>query len=677
MPSNQFCFLKKSPIASIAWMTALILLEVRQANATDYASILSGSNWYVPVPNMLAYGANVSNGFSNPFPIGDQTLWNGVNVTSPPGSSITTFTGSTSAQMALGPLTTTATSSMAGRVSSTGAIAIVFTPTGGGTSTLGLGQFEVIGGINEMEMQMVTGAGLVTTHWAYMTPYNPSTFNPLPATTIPVSTANPYYAWTSGTVWKMVSTALFGSAAPGRFIVNGYNGGYFTGTGVGPASSAVNFTELGSITAQGKVLFTTISNGSTAVNASYGDISGSNANASMTLAGYDSASATATGSYTYLTQIAPYASAVTAANNPAAIGAANTLWNMATIPLGLTGAMAPVLTALDNLNGTAQSNAISQTIPVLAGSGSLATASSQRNFSQFISARQNNLAGNGNGEEMLGSREVWGKAYGAWGNQQTFHNIAGYASNSGGIILGADHVLSPRTNLGIVLGASSTSISANNSDAPSNLNINSYQIGGYGDYAIQKDLNWSYQVNGALNQNLGSRNISFYGVNASSNYNSYTGHAGTGLQQYFDANDRTRATAFLRADYLTVRSNAYSESNAGALNLNVNEQAWNELYSTVGLRLDYEFMPKIKLSTSVAAGYNFLNRQVLLTSSYAGGGDSFTTYGLQLSPWLYSGGLGVGGMLQKNLELNMRYDVQTTTSGYLNQIASAKLKIYL
>lgn len=677
MPSFPFSFLKNSLAVSIAWMTGLFLLGIQQVSATDYASILSGSNWYVPAPNMLAYGANVSNGFSNPFPIGDQTLWNGINVTSSLGSSVTTFTGSTTAQMALGPITTTATSTMAGSVSSTGAIAIVFTPTGGGASTLGLGQFEAIGGINEMEMQMVTGAGLVTTHWAYMVPYNPSTFTPLPATTIPVSTANPYYSWTSGTVWRMVSTALFGSAAPGRFVINGYNGGYFTGTGVGPTGSAVSFTELGSITAQGKVLFATINSGSTAVNASYGDISGSNANASMTLAGYDSAAATATGAYTYLTQIAPYASTVDAARNSAAIGAANSLWNMATIPLGLTGAMAPVLTALDNLSGTSQSNAISQTIPLLAGAGSLATASTQRNFSQFVSARQNNLAGNGNGGEILGSREVWGKAYGTWGNQQTFANVAGYTSNSGGVILGADHVLSPRTNLGLALGVSSSSISANNSSAPSNLNMNSYQIGGYGDYAIKKDLNWSYQVSGALNQNTGSRNISFYGVNANSNYNSFTGHAGTGLQQYFDANDRTRLTPFLRADYLTIQSNAYSESNAGVLNLNVSKQTWNELYSTAGLKLDYELMPKIKLSANAAAGYNVLNRQALLTSSYAGGGDSFTTYGLQLSPWLYSGGFGIGGMLRRNLEINFRYDVQTTTSGYLNQIASAKLKIYL
>ena len=88
-------------------------------------------------------------------------------------------------------------------------------------------------------------------------------------------------------------------------------------------------------------------------------------------------------------------------------------------------------------------------------------------------------------------------------------------------------------------------------------------------------------------------------------------------------------------------------------------------------------MPKVKLSTNVSAGYNSLNRQVLLGASYAGGGNSFTTYGLQLSPWLYNAGAGISGVITKDIELNVRYDLQTSTSGYLNQIASAKLKFYL
>jgi len=528
-----------------------------------------------------------------------------------------------------------------------------------------------------MEMQMITGTSLLVTHWAYMTPYSGPNSAATPPIAHPPSNANPYYSWTAGTVWKIVDPILFGTTAPGRFVVSNYNGGYFYGYGVGPKSNPVAYTQLGSITPQGMVLFATMAKGTQVLNASYGELTGSSGSGVMTLADYDSTTASPIGSVTLLSQISPYSSVISSTNNPAAAGAANTLWNLGTSEAGLTGAMAPVLLALDNYSGKDLSNAISQTLPLLTGAGSQATANSQRIINQFVMARQNNLSGQSNGEEILGNKEFWGKVYGSWGNQQNWGNVAGYSNNTGGFILGGDQILSPQSRIGAFLGFSSSSLSSNNNYAPSNLNISSYQLGAYGNYDLRKDLNWNYQLNGALNQNTGSRNISFYGVTANSSYNSYTGHLGTGLQQYFDLNDKTRITPTLRADYLTIQSNAYSESNAGPLNLNVNNQTWNELYTTAGIKFDYQFMPQVKVSTNIAAGYNLLNRQVLITSSYQGGGDPFTTYGLQLSPWLYSGGVGIGGMIHKDIELNIRYDLQTTSSSYMNQIASAKLKFYM
>jgi len=679
-------------------MAAYLFFGVQKAySQTNYATILNGSNWDVPLANQLAYGANASSGFSAPFSLGDQTTWGcqlgisgcttssntGITVTGSTGGT-TTFIGTATGTMKIGILPASSSySSISGKVSSAGVIAMVFTPTDssgastGGNTTLGLGNFRNVGGVNEMEMQMITGTSLLVTHVAYMTPYSgPNSAAPAPIAN-PPSSFNPYYSWVSGTAWKIVDPTLFGTLAPGRLVVSTYNGGYFSGFGIRPNGSTVNFTHLGSITPEGMVLFATLAKDVSTLNTSYGQLTGSNGSGQVTMADYDSTTATATGSFTSLTQISPYTSVVSAANNPAAAGAANTLWNLGTSYSGLTGAMAPVLLALSNYGGTDISNAISQTLPLLTGAGSQATANSQRIINQFVMARQNNLSGQTNGEEILGNKEVWGKVYGSWGKQQNWSNVAGYSSNTGGFLLGGDQTLSTKSRLGAFMGFSNSSLSSNNSYAPSNLNISSYQLGAYGNYDLRKDINWNYQLNGAFNQNTGSRNISFYGVTANSSYNSYTGHIGTGLQQFFDLNDKTQITPTLRADYLTVQSNAYSESNAGPLSLNVNNQTWNELYTTAGIKFDYLLLPKVKISTNVAAGYNLLNRQVLLTSSYQGGGDAFTTYGLQLSPWLYSGGLGIGGMLDKDIELNIRYDLQTTSSGYLNQIASAKLKFYL
>ena len=61
-------------------------------------------------------------------------------------------------------------------------------------------------------------------------------------------------------------------------------------------------------------------------------------------------------------------------------------------------------------------------------------------------------------------------------------------------------------------------------------------------------------------------------------------------------------------------------------------------------------------------------------AAYAGGGDSFVTSGLKLSPWLYSTGVGVAGT-RDNLELGVRYGLQASPSGFLNQTGSLVLKL--
>ena len=84
--------------------------------------------------------------------------------------------GFSSAQLAIGPASHTENTTIQGFVATSGQITMVFTPVGGGTPTVGLGQMRLINGVWQMEMQMITGQNLLITHWAYMTPYNPATF---------------------------------------------------------------------------------------------------------------------------------------------------------------------------------------------------------------------------------------------------------------------------------------------------------------------------------------------------------------------------------------------------------------------------------------------------------------------------------------------------------------------
>ena len=126
------------------------------AQSTQSDSILSNSNWYVPVPGLIAYGSgNVS--FYRPPPIafGDQTLWalgkatNGV------------FAGQSNAVFDINGLSSTSAQSMQGVVSTSGQIAIVFSPASGAAQRRSASaRCASSTGVPLIEMQMVTGSQL-------------------------------------------------------------------------------------------------------------------------------------------------------------------------------------------------------------------------------------------------------------------------------------------------------------------------------------------------------------------------------------------------------------------------------------------------------------------------------------------------------------------------------------
>src|SRR4051794_30055841 len=77
------------------------------AQSAVWDATLSNSHWYVPVPQLLAYAAPKT-GFSSPIPIGDQTLWS----LGPAANG--SFTGTSTAQLSIGPKLVTDNSTIQG-----------------------------------------------------------------------------------------------------------------------------------------------------------------------------------------------------------------------------------------------------------------------------------------------------------------------------------------------------------------------------------------------------------------------------------------------------------------------------------------------------------------------------------------------------------------------------------
>lgn len=270
-------------VTTVLSLAACCLPGAALAQTNVWDSILSNTNWYVPVPNLVAYMTGAQS-FIQPPPlaIGDQTLWswgpvvNGV------------ISGTSNAQFYIGSQTVaTSPLLMNGMVTDLGQLFLKFTPEGGGTTTLGIGQIREIGGVPLAEMQMITGSGTLVTHWAYMAPYNPATFTPPPPSQyISANVTSPEWRWTAGKTWQIVSPTLFGSSTPGTFKISAYDNGYFWGLGAGPTNgSAGNFTQLGSITPEGNVLFGVLAD--SVLSSLTGGISGDGSTGEMVLQPFD------------------------------------------------------------------------------------------------------------------------------------------------------------------------------------------------------------------------------------------------------------------------------------------------------------------------------------------------------------------------------------------------------
>ncbi len=381
------------------------------------------------------------------------------------------------------------------------------------------------------------------------------------------------------------------------------------------------------------------------------------------------------GNNIFLNIVRPYADTVVENSNAVSRGAAQALYDMAGTPTSINGAMAPALNALNAMGGAAQSNAIRQTLPVFLGGASLATYNTQRAFQQTIMARIDNIRGVESGDYFASDRSIWMKPFGNITSQSGLNDIPGYRATGGGLAVGVDHKISDDASLGGVFAYSYNAISGSGDTASNNLGINAYQLGVYGAYAIAADTDLSYQADLGVNQNRETRSISFMSTSAQANYSSYTTHLGAGIRKVIPVTPAFNAVPLLRVDYAAINANAYTESGAGALNLNVQSQTYQELMFTAGLKGDYQATDRVKLTASAGIGYNALNSQAQIAASYAGGGNSFMTQGFNGSPWLYSAGVGIVGNEKHGVELSARYDVQASPTGFLNQMASVRVSM--
>jgi outer membrane autotransporter protein len=343
-----------------------------------------------------------------------------------------------------------------------------------------------------------------------------------------------------------------------------------------------------------------------------------------------------------------------------------------------TGDVAAVVTALGRLeNQKDVSDAVRQTLPLLAGDSAKATNDVLHGLNRVIQSRMDFNRGLSSGDEFKGDRRVWAKPFGSWASQSERRDFAGFDAKTQGMVIGADAAIHSGYRLGGAFTYATTKLDSSLNVAPQSNQINSYMLATYGSYSLDPITDLDYQFDLGHNRNEGSRLISFGGLNrtAKSKFDSWSAHAGIGAGRMFKASEVLNVVPSVRMDYTTVRTAGYTESGADSLSLAVAASHFDELLVSSDVKVSYAMTERVKLLGNVTAGYDLLNKQSESSATFVGGGSAFVTKGVDTSPWLLRAGFGVLMLNDKGMEVTMRYDTEYRGSGYLNQSVSAHVRM--
>lgn len=367
--------------------------------------------------------------------------------------------------------------------------------------------------------------------------------------------------------------------------------------------------------------------------------------------------------------------AITGSSNTPAVGAASVLERIANGEITATADMTSVITAMGQLSTAADLNkAVTQTLPLMTGGMGQVIAGVLHNINGVVQTRQESNRGLSSGDTFYGDQKFWMKPFGSWADQNDRKGVSGFKSRTGGLAFGADATISDDTRLGVSFAYAKADVAGNATTAPNSAYVDVYQLVGYGSHSLDPNTELNFQAGIGQNKNEGQRSILLTGTTAKANYASLTATAGVGVGRRYTLSEQTRLTPSLRVDYTRIRDAGYTETGAGALNLNVQGHSSDELTLAIDGKIAHEIDKGTTVTANLGAGYDALNKQASITATFAGApGAAFTTKGLEPSPWLLRAGLGIAKATRSGMEVLAHYDAEYRKD-FLNQTASVKLR---
>jgi uncharacterized protein with beta-barrel porin domain len=255
----------------------------------------------------------------------------------------------------------------------------------------------------------------------------------------------------------------------------------------------------------------------------------------------------------------------------------------------------------------------------------------------------------------------YAKGFGTWGNRDGESDVVGYDFHNYGLMGGMDKLISENTLVGFNIGGSSGKVDYDQSGTDADLD--SFLLSLYGSYFKDE---WHIDLTAAYAHTWYNteRRISFMNQDAEADYEGDAFNIATEFGYNLGGTDMLLEPV-AGLGYTYVQQDSYTESGAGSLNLNVDSETMDGLYSRLGLRLAKEFRceknPNMIIVPKASAFWihDFADNAEF-GSQFVNGG-SFSTDSLDPieDSLKLSGGLNV--YLSKSTQLFVDYTWQTSS----------------
>lgn len=321
-------------------------------------------------------------------------------------------------------------------------------------------------------------------------------------------------------------------------------------------------------------------------------------------------------------------------------------------------------------------DAVAKASPAVANAVAQVAAGASRGVNNVVLARLEGIQGRATGNKFYSDGRAWVKPFGSRADQDDRRGVTGYDASTIGIVGGVDADVGTASRLGLAFGYARSDVDGNSRVAPQNTKINTYQFVVYGSRNLGSGTEVNFQAGLGSHDNKGRRDINIGGATlvASAKYHGWSANLGAGIAHTIKWSEKTSFTPSLRADYSSLRNKSYTESGAGALNLNVNSNDTGQFIVGIDGKVTHAVSGKSTLVANLGLGYDLIDKRSSVTSAFAGApAAAFSTQGIDSSRWLVRGGVGAVFRSSERTEVTARYDVEGRTS-FLNHTASIKVR---